>query len=138
MAIKGYPIKQGTKLKVKFLKQGESKHGAWQMFTHSENKKNQQTGQYEKLATYTIFINKPIKNLLEDDTIIVQGITAVSASRNVYNGKEYYNIVINWDATLEEKEPNEDNFNLGDTENPFDFNNEDIDNLDVSDDDIVF
>lgn len=137
MAIRGYPIKQGRRLKVKFLKQGESKNGAWQMFTHSESKRNQETGQYERLATYTIFINNPIKNLSEGDSIIVQGITAVAATRNVYNGKEYYNIVVNCDAKLEEQAPNEDNFNLADTENPFDFGGGlDVDNLNISDDDL--
>lgn len=138
-SVKGYPMKKGKVLTVKYLKQGTQKNGKlWQCFNYTESKKNAATGKYQKIASWSIFINNPINNLKENDKVIIESITSVTAAVNYVNGKEFLTITINCDVKLDEDSNNTENFNFVDTENPFNFNNDDIDNLNISDDDLVF
>lgn len=139
-SLKGYPMKKGKIITVKYLKQGTKKDGTlWQCFSYAESKRNQATGQYQKIVTWSIFPDNPISKLQENDRVEIKSISSVSASKNYSNGKEYFTITINCEVELVVEENNPENLNLNETQNPFDFSGGlDIENLDISDDDLNF
>ena len=58
----------GAKIKVGFPKFGQKKDGTnWQLFTYKESKKNVETGEFDELGRYTIFVNNPQSSLQNGD-----------------------------------------------------------------------
>lgn len=91
--VQGNGISVGGKIKVGFPKTGTKKDGSmWQLFTYKETKKNQQTGEYDEIGRYTIFVNNPQPNLKNGDMITIKNITKSLMEKNIVNNKEYINI----------------------------------------------
>lgn len=83
----------GAKIKVSFPKSGTKKDNSlWQLFTYQESKKNQETGRYDEIGRYTIFVNNPQKDLQNNDIVTIKNITKILTEKNKYNGKDYINI----------------------------------------------
>ena len=89
-----YGVSVGGRIKVGFPKSGNKQDGTfWQLFTYEESRKNQQTGEYDKLGRYTIFVNNPIQQLQNGDTVIIKSITKATIEKNIgKDKKEYINV----------------------------------------------
>jgi F420-0:gamma-glutamyl ligase len=108
----GKGVYVGAKIKVGFPKTGKKQDGSmWQLFMYKENKKNPQTGEYDELGKYTIFVNNPQENLKNGDYVTIKNITKSLIEKNVVNNKEYINISLSCDIKTNEKTQNE-NFNV--------------------------
>ena len=94
MAQQVYGVSVGGKIKVGYPKTGNRKDGTlWQLFTYEESRRNQQTGEYDKLGKYTIFVNNPIQQLQNGDTVIIKSITKTTIEKNIgKDNKEYINV----------------------------------------------
>lgn len=83
----------GAKIKVGFPKFGQKKDGTnWQLFTYKESKKNVETGEFDELGRYTIFVNNPQSSLQNGDLVEIKSITKSLIEKNIVNNKEYINI----------------------------------------------
>lgn len=122
--VNGKTIKIGAKLRVSFLKQGVSSKGTkWQSFVYKDSKKNQETGNYDTIQSYNVFINNPQSNLKDGDYVTIKRINSLQASINFSNGVQYKNLTISCDIEeISEKnnEPNFDNANNNQQENSLD------------------
>lgn len=98
MGLKTYGLACGNKIKAKFLKQGTSEKGKWQFFSYQESKKNNETGQYVKLRDYQVWLNTPIEDLKENDTLIINKIVSFYETQEEYNGKKYHKIQVRIEA----------------------------------------
>ena len=91
--VSGKGVSVGTKIKVNFLKQGfKQDKSIWQLFVYQESKKNPETGEYDELGRYTIFINNPNQNLQNGDMVTIKSITKALVEKNYYNNREYTNL----------------------------------------------
>lgn len=85
----------GAKLKAGFPKIGTTQKGEqWQLFTYKESKKNPQTGDYDELGKYTIWVTNPNQYIKHNDTVTVKNITKILYEKNFANGKEFLNISV--------------------------------------------
>lgn len=85
----------GAKLKVGFPKIGTTQKGEqWQLFTYKESKKNPQTGDYDELGKYTIWVTNPNQYIKHNDIVTVKNITKILYEKNFANGKEFLNISV--------------------------------------------
>lgn len=111
---KGVGVFKNSLIRVSFIKQGVTNGHKWQMFTYTNSKKNKQTGEYEKLGTYQMYVNNPIDNLKDGDYVKIIDITHFELKTNVWNGKTYQNVCAN--ITIELPQANndlDDNLNTG-------------------------
>lgn len=91
--LQGKGVFVGAKLRVSFPKTGTKKDKSlWQLFVYQESKKNQQTGNYDELGRYTIFVNNPQRNLQNGDIVTIKSITKSLIEKKILNNKEYINI----------------------------------------------
>lgn len=85
-----------TKMTVFNLREGRGQSGRdWQMFTFKERRKGK-TGAFETCGTYTVFVNN-IQSLQNGDIVKVVKITNTKLHKNVYNGREYCDCIVNCD-----------------------------------------
>lgn len=94
-------IKIGVRVKVSFPKTGKTNKGTWQFFTANEVVKNQQTGGYDTIGRYTIWVNNPNPNIKHGDWVVIDKITKSVIEQNDYNGRIYNVNVLYCDCTLQ-------------------------------------
>ena len=62
----------------------------WQLFTYKESKKNVETGEFDELGRYTIFVNNPQSSLQNGDLVEIKSITKSLIEKNVVNNKDRF------------------------------------------------
>ena len=96
----GYGVSIGHRVRVSFVKSGVNNRGnQWQMFTYTESRKNQTTGNYDQLGKYTVFCNNIVPNLKDGDYVTINSITKVLIDKSVYNGREFTNVTLSCNVT---------------------------------------
>lgn len=92
MAQQGKGVQVGNKIRVSFVKSGTKQDGSmWQLFTYQESKKNPQTGEYDRIGTYTIFVNNPNNNIKNNDYVTIKSITKILSEVKYVNNKAFNN-----------------------------------------------
>lgn len=118
-----------TKLRVAFKKVGTKQNGEqWVCFTYNKSKKDQETGRYNNIITYKIYVeNHKEVNFKDGDYVEIDKILDVDFNKGEYLGKAFQNVTLN--VTLKKKETNK--------EDTYDDIYNDIQNS-VNENDIVF
>lgn len=131
-------IKVGNLVKVSFPKTGNGQKGMWQFFTYNETVKNQQTGEYNIVGKYMIWVNNPNPNIQHGNFVRINSITSAVITKKEYNGMIQHTSELNCDVELQapytpqlinnqpqqqaqmQQQPNFEDYNFNSDELPFD------------------
>ena len=109
-------IKVGVRARVSYPKMDTTDKGTWQFFSCNEVVKNQQTGNYDIVGRYTIWVNNPNRNIKHNDYVIIDRITKSTIEHNEVNGRSFYVNNLWCDCTLQapytpQFQPNQNQYN---------------------------